>query len=204
MQYSALILTTQEQSTERTVVYETYNGNSFVVVKEKYLEEVWTVDSHLILPKAVLDFMEIFRMEQRNGGVSREGYSQTWSRSVVYDRFQLDNATRKILHQYDCSTVPIYPNQSQTFEELHLIDDYWNHVDSPTSEMEDSTVLNSPFNDLNKPVPETPKPEDATQQLNICYAPKKRRQSKESGIDDEHNYSMDPSCTPKKLRLSDF
>lgn len=222
MQYSALILTTEELPIERTVIYETYNRNSFVIVKEKYMEEVWTVDDHIILPKAVLDFMEIFRMEQRNGGTSHEGYLHTWSRTVIHDRFDLDSVTRKLLHQYDCSDVPIYPNQSQTFEELHSIDDYWKQVNSPTSpvvsQMEDTTVLASPFNDLTKPVPETPKQENddddallETPPVTDCCAPRKRRRLEQSKDAEpqvqDHTYAMEPldnSCTPKKLHISEY
>ena len=130
MHYSALILSTAESPLERTIIYETFQSDSFVVLKQKSVDNVWINDQHIAIPKAVIDFMDVFRMEQRNSGNSHENYPHQWRIEVVYEKDDLDEATKRIMHQYDCSAVPIHPNQQQTFEELHEIDRYWDKESS--------------------------------------------------------------------------
>ena len=144
-------------SLERAILYQTYTGDSIVVVQQERkmrhrkacpLNDLdpgsrefdeWVTKNHMMLHNYLLDQFGIIIQSRKQVYESccvTESYPAL-KRTDTQDQDPtcLDRSPRKILFNYDCQSIPFYENQEGSIRDLAERETYWNFksIESPDS-----------------------------------------------------------------------
>ena len=180
----AIILKEEANPDLRTIAYETYKKENFVIVKQELRDNDWITINHMALPIVIFDYIQSFRFEKAL--MKRAQYTiehvTGYKREFVFNPETIDENVRKILYDYDIKEIPLYENQEGYWRDLEIIDSFWRIPKSPESP-DITTRSNSPLPD-STPAPSTPKVAEVsiissssleTPTVSLCFAPKKRK-----------------------------
>ena len=140
---SYYVLTEDENSWERALVYQTHHENFIVVVQQKRYNEKgeWNTINHCLLPKIFVNFMAKLPEKPTtdthgdtnftSGGI----LSPSKVRDILcsYNILDLRENVKKVFYKYDCDMVPFFENQLDVVEACDNLADLWGLARSPES-----------------------------------------------------------------------
>ena len=143
------ILTEDENSWERTLVYQTHHENFLVVVQQKRYNEKyeWNTLNHCLLPKIFFNFMaklpEKPTTDTHGGAIFTSGGiippSKVPDNLSSYNILDLPENLKKVFYKYDCDMVPFFENQLVVVEACDSLADLWGLARSPESPFQPTT-----------------------------------------------------------------
>ena len=138
---SYYVLTEDESSWERTLVYQTHHKNFIVVVQQKRYNEKgeWITLNHCLLPKIFVSLMANLLEKPTtdtpgganftSGGILQP--SKVQDSLCSYNILGLPENVKKVFYKYDCDMVPFFENQLGVVEACDNLADLWGLIRSP-------------------------------------------------------------------------
>ena len=140
---SYYILTEEENSWERTLMYQTNHENFLVVVQQKRYNEKdeWNTLNHCLLPRIFVNFMaklpEKRPTDTHGGAIFTSGGiippSKVPDNLSSYNIVDLPENLKNVFYKYDCDMVPFIENQLGVVEACDSLADIWGLARSPES-----------------------------------------------------------------------
>ena len=162
---SVKILSESEISRERTLVYQTLYKNFVVLIQQKKIGNVWTVNQHCLNPKLFINAIAALpnKTEPSESSIITSGGFLPPKTTPAFENPDVDTFTdevRKIFYRYDCECVPLCETQLGVYGACDEFADLWELMsapDSPASQTPTSEPV-TPAVDPSPTVTPTPSP----------------------------------------------
>ena len=116
----------------RFTIHESWFKKTIAIV-EVWWEDVWSIKSSVSIPK---DLFNLLRAEcvlgiNPNSFNSTDTGENTFTTTIVYDRFELPYGVRQLLFDIDCQNIPLSETQLGCMTDLGSLEWYWDIASSP-------------------------------------------------------------------------
>ena len=110
----------------RFTFYETWFNKTKAIV-EVWWEDVWSIKSSISIPKALFILLRAECVLGINPSIfnSTDTVENPFTKTIVYERFELPYGVRQLLFDIDCRNIPFSENQLGCMTDLESLEWYW-------------------------------------------------------------------------------
>ena len=118
---SVKILSESAISRKRTLVYQTLYEKFVVLIQQKKVREVWTVNQHCLIPKLFINAIAALlnKTEPSVSSIITSGGFLPHKSTPAFENHDVDTLTdevRRIFYRYDCECILLCENQLGVYQ----------------------------------------------------------------------------------------